>query len=69
MQERLIALGYYLGPTNADGVVGRNKTNAIVRFQLDKGLSIKNPGSVGPKTLAALGLDPSSPALPWVSEG
>lgn len=69
IQERLIALGYYLGPTGADGIPGRNTTNAIARFQQAEGLDIKNPGSIGPKTLTALGLDPASPALPWVSEG
>lgn len=69
VQERLIALGYYLGPTGADGVPGRNTTKAIANFQADKGLDIKNPGSVGPKTIAALGLDATAPIVPpWVAE-
>lgn len=69
VQERLIALGYFLGPKGADGISGRNTIAAIARFQEEKGLDIKNPGSVGPKTLAALGLDEASPFIPWVAEG
>jgi uncharacterized protein (TIGR02594 family) len=68
VQERLIALGYYLGPEGADGIPGRNTTKAVANFQADKGIDIKIPGSIGPKTLAALGLDETSPSLPWVSE-
>ncbi len=67
VQERLVALGYYLGPTGADGVPGRNTTKAIIRFQEDKGLDIKIPGSVGPKTLAALGLSETDTVIPpWI---
>lgn len=69
VQERLIALGYYLGPTGADGIPGRNTTKAIANFQADKGLDIKIPGSIGPKTIAALGLDATALIVPpWVTE-
>jgi len=69
VQERLIALGYYLGSSGADGIPGRLTTRAIAAFHADKGLDIKNPGSVGPKTIAALGLDATAPIVPpWVTE-
>lgn len=69
IQQRLIALGYDVGPTGADGVPGRNTTKAIAKFQADKNLPIIYPGSVGPKTLAALGLDEKEAySPPWVTE-
>lgn len=69
IQRRLIALGYDVGPTGADGIPGRNTTNAIAKFQADSKLSIKYPGTVGPKTVAALGLDEKQVIVPpWVTE-
>lgn len=69
IQRRLIALGYNVGPTGADGIPGRNTTNAIAKFQADKKLAIKYPGTVGPKTIAALGLDEKQEVTPpWVTE-
>lgn len=69
VQSRLIALGYDLGKAGADGIAGRMTTAAVAKFQRDKALSIQFPGTIGPKTLAALGLA-DAPALcpPWVTE-
>ena len=73
IQQRLIALGYDVGKAGADGIMGRNTINAIAKFQKDKGLDIKYPGTIGPKTIAALQI--GIPAAgenfvlpPWVSE-
>lgn len=71
IQQRLTALGY---DTNGiDGILGRNSIAAITRFQKDKGLPIKFPGTIGPKTLAALGFtEPIKQGAiipPWVQEG
>lgn len=69
IQRRLIALGYNVGPTGADGIPGRNTTNAIAKLQADKKLAIKFPGTVGPKTIAALGLDEMQEVVPpWAIE-
>lgn len=54
LQERLIALGYSVGPAGADGIMGRNTIAAITRFQADQGLPIRYPGTVGPITIEAL---------------
>lgn len=54
IQERLINLGYNLGPGGADGDPGRFTREAVQKFQADKKIAIQWPGSVGPKTLAAL---------------
>lgn len=37
-QQRLMARGYDVGPTGADGVPGRNTSRAIRAFQADQGL-------------------------------
>lgn len=70
VQRRLIALGYNLGPSGADGYPGRFTTAAVTQFQKDKGLVIQFPGTIGPKTLAALsGSDSVKPVeLPWIAE-
>lgn len=69
VQQRLISLGYDVGPTGADGIPGRSTTKAVARFQEDKKLSILYPGTIGPKTLAALGLNDNKPMVPpWVTE-
>ncbi|SDJ19164.1 Putative peptidoglycan binding domain-containing protein [Agrobacterium fabrum] len=69
IQQRLILLGYDVGPTGADGIPGRSTTKAVTRFQEDKKLSILCPGTIGPKTLTALGLNENKPMVPpWVTE-
>jgi uncharacterized protein (TIGR02594 family) len=66
-QRRLIALGYDLGPAGADGKSGRMTTAAIAKFQKDRSLDIQYPGTLGPKTLAALDLEPVvQVSPPWV---
>ncbi|NTE87183.1 peptidoglycan-binding protein [Agrobacterium rubi] len=70
IQRRLIALGYDVGPAGADGIPGRNTTKAVARFQDDKNIQVLYRGTVGPKTLKALGLDETEqPIPPWVLEG
>ena len=69
IQRALQARGYDIGKEGADGVLGRLTIAAVANFQADRKLDIKYPGSIGPKTLAALGLD--APALvvpPWLVE-
>jgi uncharacterized protein (TIGR02594 family) len=68
LQRRLIALGYDLGPSGADGDLGRKTTAAIAKFQADRKLDIQYPGTIGPKTLAALDLDQEQHLLtpPWI---
>ncbi len=56
IQSRLIQLGYDLGPSGADGIPGRMTTAAVAKFQKDKNLQIKWPGTIGPKTIEALSL-------------
>lgn len=70
VQRRLIALGYNLGPSGADGLPGRFTTAAVTKFQADKGLDIQFPGTIGPKTLAALdlGKEKTAVSLPWIAE-
>jgi uncharacterized protein (TIGR02594 family) len=69
VQRRLIALGYDVGPAGADGIPGRNTTKAVARFQEDKNIQVLYRGTVGPKTIAALGLNDNEPiAPPWVTE-
>ncbi|NTG86221.1 TIGR02594 family protein [Agrobacterium rhizogenes] len=67
VQRRLTALGYNLGPSGADGVLGRMTIGAITKFQADKKLAIQFPGTIGPTTLAALGITARAATLPpWV---
>lgn len=54
IQGALAKLGY-LSPLGVDGDFGRNTITAIAEFQKERGLDIKYPGTVGPKTLEALG--------------
>jgi len=73
VQRRLISLGYDVGPWGADGIAGAMTRRAVARFQADRGLSIKWPGTIGPKTLEALfGGDAGPPAVsltaPWYAE-
>jgi uncharacterized protein (TIGR02594 family) len=83
LQTMLLALGYDLGKAGADGVFGRLTTAAIKAFQADHGVSVQWPGTVGPKTEAALAAAyqikvgatstfpaalSSAPLLPWYSE-
>ncbi|MEN3146114.1 peptidoglycan-binding protein [Neorhizobium sp. IRAMC:178] len=68
VQRRLIAFGYDLGPGGADGDTGRFTASAVAKFQADRKLDIKYPGTIGPKTLKALEIDnpPSALVPPWV---
>lgn len=69
IQRALIARGYSVGKSGADNDMGRDTIAAIAKFQADKKLDVKWPGTVGPKTLAALGLDGRAPEdPPWVLE-
>lgn len=70
VQRRLIALGYDLGPSGADGDAGRMTTAAVAKFQADRKLEIQYPGTIGPKTAAALEitLSPAVPIIPpWIT--
>lgn len=84
IQQRLIDLGYDLGPSGADGDPGRFTREAVQKFQADRKVAVQWPGTVGPKTLAALfpedaqgagggaPADPNSAPLvraPWVQIG
>lgn len=71
VQLALIKRGYSVGNAGADGIAGRDTTNAVAKFQATERLPIKYPGTIGPITLAALGLgaalaDHLTP--PWISE-
>ena len=67
VQVRLTALGYT--PGVPDGVLGRATMGAIAAFQKAKHLDIKWPGTLGPKTLAALNLPEAEQlSLPWYDE-
>jgi peptidoglycan hydrolase-like protein with peptidoglycan-binding domain len=54
IQRALIARGYDVGPSGADGVMGRATIAAVKKLQKDKGLTVD--GIVGEKTRGALGL-------------
>ena len=73
IQQALLKHGQDVGPTGADGVMGRNTTQAIARFQKLMGLEVQWPGTIGPKTLKALGFgkeEAEAPVTPpWVLEG
>lgn len=64
IQRRLKALGYNPGPL--DGIMGRLTTAAIAAFQKAEGLAVKWPGTIGPKTIAALFGAPSAGKPPAV---
>lgn len=66
VQRRLIALGYSVGNAGADGIFGRATITALAKFQTDKGLDLQYPGTLGQKTIAALGLDKSPALPPWI---
>lgn len=67
VQNRLRELGYDPGP--CDGILGRKTINAVSNFQRDKRLEIRFPGTIGPKTLAALDLHTvTSPEPVWITE-
>lgn len=53
VQSALVQRGYAL---KVDGIYGRMTQAAIADFQAKARLQIVNPGSIGPKTLKALGL-------------
>ncbi len=69
LQRRLIALGYNLGPAGADGDAGRMTTAAVAKFQADRKLEIQYPGTIGPKTIKALGIDEQGTEIlpPWIT--
>ena len=52
MQEELMAMGYQVGSTGADGIFGKNTKSAVVAFQTNNGLKVD--GICGPATWAAL---------------
>lgn len=79
IQQLLLALGYDLGPAEADGILGRRTIAAVAAFQADFAVGVKWPGTIGPKTEAALigavnacggKLLPvaSPPLVPWMAE-
>lgn len=69
VQEALIGRGYDLGRSGADGIAGRMTTAAVAQFQADAKLGVKWPGTIGEKTLTALGLKSATPPqLPWMAE-
>lgn len=71
IQRALLARGYDIGKAGADGIMGRATIAAVAKFQADHKLDVKWPGTVGPKTIAALlgTTATAKPALPvWISE-
>ncbi|UGB24863.1 peptidoglycan-binding protein [Methylorubrum sp. B1-46] len=62
IQRALLARGYDLGPSGADGVAGKRTEAAVRAFQRDAGLTVD--GDPGPKTQAALQAGSASPASP-----
>ncbi|MGN1299641.1 MAG: spore cortex-lytic enzyme [Candidatus Scatovivens sp.] len=56
IQTKLKNWGYYTG--NVDGIFGSKTLEAVKKFQKKNGLTVD--GIVGPKTLAALGINSSS---------
>jgi len=68
VQRRLIALGFDVGSAGADGISGRMTIAAITAFQKSRELDIQYPGTIGPKTLAALSLSAAAPVEPpWIT--
>lgn len=80
LQTMLLALGYDLGQTGADGVFGRLTIAAVKAFQAEHAVAVQWPGTVGPKTEAALSeaytkktgasssWSPATALLPWYTE-
>ncbi|QDI83694.1 TIGR02594 family protein [Methylorubrum populi] len=69
IQRALLARGYDLGPMGADNALGRLTIAAVTAFQKAEKLDILYPGTIGPKTIAALGLSAAGPvAPPWIAE-
>lgn len=79
IQRALIAAGYSVGKSGADGDWGRESIAALAKFQRDKGLKVTTPGTIAlvpsSLTVKALGIDlkqivsdgiPLSP--PWLAE-
>jgi hypothetical protein len=54
VQRALIKKGYSVGVKGADGILGPNTKNAIIKYQKDNG--IKQTGIVGPITAKSLGV-------------
>jgi len=52
LQQALIALGFDVGPAGADGILGRDTSNAIQNFQKTYGLAVD--GDPGPNTTRTL---------------
>ena len=52
VQKKLVALGYNVGSTGADGVFGNATKNAVIKFQ--KSVGISQDGIIGSVTLAKL---------------
>lgn len=52
VQKKLVALGYNIGSSGADGVFGNDTKNAVIKFQ--KNSKIDADGIVGSRTLAKL---------------
>ena len=63
-QRALIKKGYSVGSKGADGVMGPNTKNAILKYQKDNG--INQTGIIGPITAKSLGVQPltSNKTLP-----
>ncbi|ACB82351.1 Peptidoglycan-binding domain 1 protein [Methylorubrum populi BJ001] len=69
IQRALLARGYDLGPSGADNALGRLTIAAVTAFQKAEKLDILYPGTIGPKTIAALGVSAAGPvAPPWIAE-
>jgi hypothetical protein len=58
LQAALIAMGYGVGPTGADGNFSRGTQSAVKRFQQGRGLPAT--GIANPETIAALDLNPDT---------
>ncbi|MGY6285850.1 peptidoglycan-binding domain-containing protein [Methylorubrum extorquens] len=69
IQRALLAHGDDIGPSGADNDLGRLTIAAVTALQKAEKLDILYPDTIGPKTIAALGLSSAGPvALPWIAE-